>query len=142
MNQPNPGTGPRFAGFSALCAEHQAEISLAVRGILIGSAIVLAIIALLMQALAAHPLPPITSNLIGSAAFSGFDPMVPPAIDPMAADLPVDATAILSGMFLAVVLITGGFASLAFLADCAVRAGAIAHRLGSGRKLPEAGGGD
>jgi hypothetical protein len=141
MNQPNSGSGARLAALTAACADHQAEISQTVRGVLIVAAAVLSVVVLLLQALVAHPLAPITSDLIGSAAFSGFEPMAAPTL--IAPDQPpVDATAILSGMFLAVAVITGLFASLAFLFDCTVRAGAFAHRLSSGRKLPEAEGGD
>jgi hypothetical protein len=141
MNQPHSGSGARFAAFSAACADNQAEISQTVRGVLIAAAIVLATVALLMQALVAHPLPPITADLIGNAAFNGFEPMAAPTV--ITPDQPpVDATAILTGMFLAVAVITGLFGSLAFLVDCTVRAGAFAHRLSSGRKLPEAEGGD
>jgi hypothetical protein len=140
MNKPHSGSGARFAAFSAACAEHQTDISGPVRGVLIVAAIVLSVVALLMQALVDHPLPPLTSDLVGSAAFTGFDPMIAPAgLDDQP---PVDAGAIITGMFLAVAVITGLFASLAFLVDCAVRIGAIAHRLSSGRKLPEAEGGD
>ena len=141
MSKPQSGPGTRFAAFSAACAEHQTGISGTVRGVLIVATIVLATVALLLQALIDHPLPPITSDLVGSAAFTGFDPMIVPTAG-FDDQPPVDAGAILTGMFLAIALITGLFASLAFLVDCTVRIGAIAHRLSSGRKLPEVEGGD
>jgi hypothetical protein len=142
MNESRPASGARFAAFAAFCADHQVECSQMVRTLLIGSAILLALVALLLRALIAHPLPPISAGLVGSAAYGGFDAMVLPSAAPAADQPPMDASAVLSGMFLAVTLLTGGFAGLAFLTDCVVRAGAIAHRLGNGRKLPEAEGGD
>ena len=141
MNKPHSGSGARLVAFSAACAEHQSDIGRTVRGVLIIAAIVLSVVALLMQALIDHPLPQVTSDLVGSAAFIGFDPMIAPTAG-LGDQPPVDAGAIITGMFLAVAVITGLFASLAFLVDCTVRVGAIAHRLGSGRKLPEAEGGD
>jgi hypothetical protein len=127
---------------TAFCAEHQAETSQMVRAMLVGSAILLAVVAFLMRALVAHPLPPMDADLIGSAAYGGFDAMVLPSAAQVADQPPVDASAVLSGMFLAITIVTGAFACLAFLTDCAIRGGAIAHRLGTARKLPEAEGGD
>ncbi|GGF28409.1 hypothetical protein GCM10011611_38050 [Aliidongia dinghuensis] len=137
MSKENSG----FAAFYAACAEHHAEISQTTRGLLIGAAIVLAMVALLLQALVAHPLPPLTSDLVGQAAFNGFEPMAAP-MSPADNQPTVDANAILMGMFLAVGVVTGLFASVAFLVDCTARVGAFAHRLSTGRKLPEAEGGD
>jgi len=143
MSKPNSATGSRFAAFYALCADNQLECSQMVRTSLVGSAIVLAVVAFLLRALVAHPLPMISAELVGNAAYGGFDAMVLPggASDP-GTQPPVDATAVLNGMLLAITLVTGGFACLAFLVDCIVRGGAIAHRLSTGRKLPEAEGGD
>src|ERR1700761_6978510 len=116
MSKPNSsGTGARFADFYAACAEHQAECSQAVRGVLIGSAVVLAIVAFLMRALIAHPLTPFTADQVGNAAFIGFDPMVAPIAADDASPQPVDATAIVSGMFMALAILTGITRSLAFL---------------------------
>ena len=142
MSKPVTGTPGRFATFSAACAEHQAEYSEAIRALLVGSAILLAAVAFMLRALIAHPLPPMSSELVGSAAYGGFDAMVLPNAAESADPSPIDATAILSGMLLAITLATGGVACLAFLTDCIVRAAAIAHRLSTGRKLPEAEGGD
>ena len=142
MSKSRPTSGAPFAAFAAFCADHQVECSRTVRTVLIGSAILLATVAFLLRALIAHPLPPISAELVGNAAYGSFDAMVLPSAAPVADQPPVDASAVLTGMFLAITLITGGIACLAFLTDCALRAGAIAHRLGSGRKLPEAEGGD
>jgi hypothetical protein len=137
MSKPNSGS--RLAAFTALCADHQPEVSQVARAALVGSAIVLAIVAFLMRELLAHPLPPIASELMAGSAYGGFDAMVLPTVS--AADQPpVDATAILSGMFMAITLVTAGFAGLTMLTECVVRAGAFAHRIGS--KLPHAEGGD
>ncbi|HEV2674944.1 MAG TPA: hypothetical protein VGV37_10415 [Aliidongia sp.] len=140
MNQLRRRIGPRLAAFSALCADHHTDVSQAVRAVLIVSAIVLAVLAALLQALIQHPLPPITADLISNAAFTGFEPMAAPPS--MTGQPPVDAGAIVSGMFLAVAIITAAFAGLAFLIDCVTQAVAIAHRLSMARKLPEAEGGD
>jgi hypothetical protein len=141
-SKPNPGPTSRFAGFSAFCAEHQAECSQMVRGLLFGSAIVLACVAFMMRALNAHPLPEMSADLIGSAAYGGFDAMAWPSIAATTEQPPLDADALVSGMLLAVTIITGSFAGIGFLADCTIRAGAIAHRLSNARKLPEVEGGD
>lgn len=138
----NPGPASRLAAFSAFCAEHQAECSQMVRGLLFGSAIVLACVAFMMRALNAHPLPELSADLIGNAAYGGFDAMAWPSIAATTEQPPLDADALVSGMLLAVTIITGSFAGIGFLADCTVRAGAIAHRLSTARKLPEVGGGD
>ncbi|MDB5359088.1 MAG: hypothetical protein JWO51_385 [Rhodospirillales bacterium] len=138
-SKPNPGSASRFAAF---CAAHQAECSQMVRGLLVGSAIVLALVAFMMRALNAHPLPEVSADLIGSAAYGGFDAMAWPGIATTTEQPPLDADAIVSGMLLAITLITGAFASIGFLVDCTLRAGAIAYRLSTGRKLPEAEGGD
>lgn len=135
----NPGPVGRFTAF---CAAHQAECSQIVRGLLVGSAIVLALVAFMMRALNAHPLPEMSADLIGSAAYGGFDAMAWPNIAATTEQPPLDADAIVSGMLLAVTLITGGFACVGFVVDCVFRIGAIAHRLSTARKLPEAEGGD
>jgi len=138
-SKPNPGPAARFTAF---CAEHQAECSQMVRALLVGSAIVLACVAFVMRALNAHPLPEMSTDLVGSAAYGGFDAMAWPSIAATTDQPPLDADALVSGMLMAVTLVTGGFACLGFLTDCALRAGAIAHRLSTARKLPEAEGGD
>jgi hypothetical protein len=141
MSKPTPEPTGRLAAFAAFCATHQAECSQMMRILAIGSAIILTVVAFMMQALNAHPLPQMSADLIGSAAYGGFDAMAWPNM--AAADQPpVDADAIVSGMLLAVTIITAGFALAGFLADCIVRIGAIAHRLSTARKLPEAEGGD
>jgi hypothetical protein len=142
ISKPNPGPAGRFGAFSAFCATHQAECSQVVRALLIGSAIVLACVAFMMRALNAHPLPEMSADLIGSAAYGGFDAMAWPSIQATAEQPPLDADAIVSGMLLAVTLITAAFAGIGFLTECIFRAGAIAHRLSIARKLPEAEGGD
>ena len=142
MSKPNSETAGRFAAFYAFCADHQAECSQMVRALLVGSAILLALVAFLLRALIAHPLPQMSSDLIGNAAYGGFDAMVLPTGGDVASQPPVDATAILNGMLLAITFVIGGTACLAFLTDCVVRVGAIAHRMSNGRKLPEAEGGD
>jgi len=139
MSKPNPGPAGRFTAF---CAEHQAECSQMVRALLVGSAIVLACVAFMMRALNAHPLPEMSADLVGSAAYGGFDAMAWPSIAATTDQPPLDADALVSGMLMAITLVTGGFACLGFLTDCAIRAGAIAHRLSNARKLPEAEGGD
>jgi hypothetical protein len=139
MTKTVSGTVNRFTAF---CAEHQAETSQIVRATLVGSAILLAIVAFLMRALVAHPLPPMDAALMGSAAYGGFDAMALPSATDMADQPPIDATAMMNGMFLAITIVTGGFACFAFLAECLVRAGALAHRFAGTRKLPEAEGGD
>jgi hypothetical protein len=141
-SKPNPEPTSRFAAFSAFCAAHQAECGQMVRGLLFGSAIVLACVAFMMRALNAHPLPEMSADLIGSAAYGGFDAMAWPSIAATTEQSPLDADALVSGMLLAVTIITGAFACFGFLADCTIRAGAIAHRLSTARKLPEAEGGD
>jgi hypothetical protein len=138
-SKPSPGSFSRFAAF---CAAHEAECSQMVRRLLVGSAVILALVAYLMRALNAHPLPEVSSDLIGSAAYGGFDAMASPSIAATTEQPPLDTDAIVSGMLLAIALITGGFASIGFLVDCTLRAGAVAHRLSTGRKLPEAEGGD
>jgi hypothetical protein len=139
MSKPNPGVATRFAAF---CAAHQDECNQMVRGLLVGSAIILACVAFLMRALNAHPLPAMSADLVGSAAYGGFDAMAWPNVAATGDQPPVDADAIVSGMLLAITLITGGFACAGFLVDCVIRSGALAHRLSNGRKLPEAEGGD
>jgi len=139
ISKPNPGVASRFAAF---CAAHQDECNRMVRGLLIGSAIILACVAFLMRALNAHPLPEMSADLVGSAAYGGFDAMAWPNITATGDQPPVDADAIVSGMLLAITLITGGFACVGFLIDCLIRVGALAHRLSSPRKLPETEGGD
>lgn len=139
ISKPNPGPASRFTAF---CAEHQAECSQMVRALLVGSAIVLACVAFVMRALNAHPLPEMSADLVGSAAYGGFDAMAWPSIAATTDQPPLDADALVSGMLMAVTLVTGGFACLGFLTDCAIRVGAIAHRLSTARKLPEAEGGD
>jgi hypothetical protein len=142
MSKPNSVTAGRFAAFYAFCADHQAECSHLVRVVLVGSAIILALVAFLLRTLIAHPLPAMSADLVGNAAYGGFDAMVMPTTADVADQPPVDATAVLNGMLLAITFVTGGAACLAFLIDCFVRAGAIAHRLSTARKLPEAEGGD
>jgi len=140
-SQPNPRPAGRFAAFAAFCAANQAESDRVVRRLALASALILTMVAFMMQALNAHPLPSMSADLIGTAAYGGFDAMAWP--NPAAGEQPpVDADAIVSGMLLAVTIITGGFALIAFLADCVIRAGAIAHRLSTPRKLPEIEGGD
>ena len=102
----------------------------------------LACVAFVMRALNAHPLPEMSTDLVGSAAYGGFDAMAWPSIAATTDQPPLDADALVSGMLMAVTLVTGGFACLGFLTDCTLRAGAIAHRLSTARKLPEAEGGD
>lgn len=142
ISKPNPGSASRFATFAAFCAEQQVVCSQIVRMLLVTCAIVLALVAFLMRALNAHPLPEMPADLIGNAAYGGFDAMAWPAVSAETDPPPVDANAIVSGMLLAVTLIAGGGACISFLVDCLIRLGAIAHRLSTGRKLPEAEGGD
>jgi hypothetical protein len=139
MSKPNPGPASRFTAF---CAEHQAGCSQMVRALLVACAILLACVAFMMRALNAHPLPNMSMDLVGSAAYGGFDAMAWPSMAAATDPAPLNADALVSGMLMAITIVTGGFACLGFLTECTLRAGAIAHRLSNGRKLPEAEGGD